>query len=182
MLSNKITTDNAYLAATNYWTPLQTDENEEDEETEKANNINNNQIPKSNKWERRQARRIKKQMVIDSGATKHFCSQKMDLPKEGESNKAVYLPNGDIIQMTKRTSLPFRKLSKRAREAHVLPQLRLSLMSVNKLSEEGYTTIFHPENKGVTVHEKGTLTIAKQSTGAPRVQIKRRQPMDSISK
>ena len=32
-------------------------------------------------------------------------------------------------------------------------------MSVNKLSEEGYTTIFHPENEGVTVHERGTLTI-----------------------
>ena len=32
-------------------------------------------------------------------------------------------------------------------------------MSVNKLSEEGYTTIFHPKNKGVTVHERGTLTI-----------------------
>ncbi len=36
-------------------------------------------------------------------------------------------------------------------------------MSVNKLSEEGYTTIFHPENEGVTVHEKGTLTIATSS-------------------
>ena len=28
------------------------------------------------------------------------------------------------------------------------------------MSEEGYTTIFHPENEGVTVHERGTLTIA----------------------
>jgi len=35
-------------------------------------------------------------MVINSGATTHFCSEEMDLPKEGESNKAVYLPNGDI--------------------------------------------------------------------------------------
>jgi len=32
-------------------------------------------------------------------------------------------------------------------------------MSVNKLSEEGYTTIFHPKNEGVTVHERGRLTI-----------------------
>jgi len=72
VLSNKTITDNAYLAATNYWTPLQTDENEEDEETEEANKINNNQIPKSNKWERRLARRIEKRMVIDSGATTHF--------------------------------------------------------------------------------------------------------------
>jgi len=36
-------------------------------------------------------------------------------------------------------------------------------MSVNKPSEEGYTTIFHPENEGVTVHERGTLTIATSS-------------------
>ncbi len=27
------------------------------------------------------------------------------------------------------------------------------------MSDEGYTIIFHPENEGVTVHEKGTLTI-----------------------
>jgi hypothetical protein len=33
-------------------------------------------------------------------------------------------------------------------------------MSVNKLSEEGYTTIFHPENEGVTIHKRGTLSIA----------------------
>ena len=164
MLLDKITTNHAYLAATNYWTPLQSNETEEDEETEEANNIVvNNQIPESNKWKRRLARRIEKRMVIDSGATTHFCSEEMDLPEEGESNKAVYLPNGNIIRTTKRTSLPFRQLSNRAREAHVLPQLRQSLMSVNKLSEEGYTTIFHPENEGVTVHEKGTLTIATSS-------------------
>ncbi len=99
-------------------------------------------------------------MVIDSGATSHFCSEEMDLPKEGESNKSVYLPNGDIIRTTKRTSLPFQQLSKRTREAHVLPHLRQSLMSVKKMSEEGYTTIFHPENAGVTIHKRGTLTIA----------------------
>jgi hypothetical protein len=33
-------------------------------------------------------------------------------------------------------------------------------MTVHKLSKKGYTTIFHPENEGVTVHKKGTLTIA----------------------
>ena len=39
MLLDKITTNHAYLAATNYWTPLQSNETEEDEETEEANNI-----------------------------------------------------------------------------------------------------------------------------------------------
>jgi hypothetical protein len=27
------------------------------------------------------------------------------------------------------------------------------------MSEEGYTTIFHPGNKVVTIHDKGTITI-----------------------
>ena len=148
------TKKNAHLTATNYWTPLQSDETEADKETEEANNINNKQIPKSNKWERRLARRIEKRMVIDSGATQHFCSKEMNLPKEEESNKSVYLPNGDIIRTTKRTSLPFQQLSKRAREAHVLLHLRQSLTSVNKLSKEGYTTIFHPKNKGVQFMKK----------------------------
>ena len=102
MLLNKI--NNAHLTATNYWTPLQSDKNEADDETEEANNINNKPISKSNKWERRMARRIEKRMIIDSGATSHFCNEEMDLPKEGESNKSVYLPNGDIIRTTKRTS------------------------------------------------------------------------------
>jgi hypothetical protein len=121
VLLNKIYT--APLNAKNYWTPLQLDEHEEDKETEGVNNIYNEQKPKSNKWERRPTRRIEKRMVIDSGPTSHFFTERMDLPKEGESNKAVYLPNGDIIRTTKRTSLPFRQLSKRAREAHVLPIL-----------------------------------------------------------
>jgi hypothetical protein len=163
---DKITTNHAYLAATNYWTPLQSNDSEEDEKEEEEANITYKipikEIPKPNKWERRLARRIEKRMIIDSGATSHFCSEEMDLPKEGESNKAVDLPNGDTIQTTKRTSLPFR-LSKRAREAHVLPHLQQSLMSVNKLAEEGNTTIFHPENKGVTIHERGTLSIATSS-------------------
>jgi len=107
VILDKIPANHAYLA-TNYWTPLQSNETEEDEkEEEEANKINNNQISKSNKWERRLARRIEKRMVIDSGATTHVCSEEMDLPKEGESNKAVYLPNGDIISNDKENIPPF---------------------------------------------------------------------------
>jgi hypothetical protein len=28
------------------------------------------------------------------------------------------------------------------------------------MAEEGYTTMFHPEEEGVTMHKPGTLTIA----------------------
>ena len=39
MILDKITTNHAYLAATNYWTPLQSNEPEENKETEDTNNI-----------------------------------------------------------------------------------------------------------------------------------------------
>ncbi len=50
-------------------------------------------------------------------------------------------------------------LTEAAREADILPGLKRSLISVNKMSEEGYTTIFHPGEEGVTIHEKGTVSI-----------------------
>jgi hypothetical protein len=42
----------------------------------------------------------------------------------------------------------------------VLPGLKTPLININKMAEEGYTTIFHPGGEGVTVHRPGTLTIA----------------------
>ena len=113
---NKINT--THLNATNYWTPLQLDEDEnEEEEEEEVNKIYNEQKPKSNKWERRLTRRIEKRMVIDSGETSHFCSEEMDLPKEGESNKLVYLPNGNSIRTTKHPYLSNN--SAREQEKHM---------------------------------------------------------------
>jgi hypothetical protein len=32
-------------------------------------------------------------------------------------------------------------------------------MSAYKMLDKGYTTIFHPNNKGVTIHEPDTLNI-----------------------
>ncbi len=32
-------------------------------------------------------------------------------------------------------------------------------MSVNKMSEEGYTTIFHPGEEGVMIHQEGSVQI-----------------------
>jgi hypothetical protein len=59
--------------------------------------------------------------------------------------------------MTKITSLPFQQLNKKAKKAHILPHLHQSLMSLHKMLNKGYTTIFHPENEGVTVHGKENL-------------------------
>jgi hypothetical protein len=83
----------------------------------------------------------------------------MNLPKGQKSNKQVYLPDDTTLKTSTRTKLPFTNLSEAAREADILPGLKRSLMSVNKMSQEGYTTIFHPGEQGVTIHEKGTFKI-----------------------
>jgi len=84
----------------------------------------------------------------------------MKLPRKGKSNKEVYLPDDTKLQATYRTKLPLKQLSDKAREADILPGLNTPLISVNKLAEEGYTTIFHPGEDGVTIHEPGMVTIA----------------------
>jgi len=114
---------------------------------------------KTYKWIRRIARRRENKLIIDSGATSHFITEDFHLPMEGASNKEVFLPNNATLRTSWRTKLPFDTLTTTAREADVLPGLKRSLLSVSKMSDEGYTTIFHPGEEGVTIHKKGTFNI-----------------------
>ena len=99
-------------------------------------------------------------MVVDSGATSHFVRVSDNLPQIGPSSKIVNLPNGTTIQALHRARLPFNKLSDRAREAHVLPDLKAhSLISVPKLSDEGYITLFMDGQKGVVVYRANDITF-----------------------
>ena len=84
----------------------------------------------------------------------------MNLPKKGKSNKEVFLPDNTKLQASFKTKLPFEQLSEKAREADILSGLKTLLISVNKMAEEGYTTIFHPGEEGVTIHRRGTVSIA----------------------
>ena len=81
----------------------------------------------------------------------------------GQSNEKVYLPNGSTLTTKHKTLLPFNQLTKTAREALVLPGLKKSLASVSKWADEGYTTIFHPGEEGVTIHDKDSLTITMKT-------------------
>ena len=93
-------------------------------------------------------------MVLDSGATSHFVRQADKLPKTGMSDKLVTLPNGQTIKASHTVNLPFPALHPKCRTAHVLPSLTTnSLVSVPKLADAGYTTVFHPGDQGVTIHE-----------------------------
>jgi hypothetical protein len=55
--------------------------------------------------------------------------------------------------------LPIEQLMDKAREADILPVHKTPLVSVNKMAKEGYTTIFHPGEEGVTIHKPGTVSI-----------------------
>ena len=99
-------------------------------------------------------------MVVDSGATSSFVQPEENLPITGPSNKVVALPDGSTKQATHTAIIPFELLSDDARKADVLPGLRPnSLISVGKLADADYTTIFHPRGEGVTVHEKNTVRV-----------------------
>jgi hypothetical protein len=73
---------------------------------------------------------------------------------------SVMLPNGESIKATHTVDLPFEQLSPGARHAHVLPHLTMhSWVSIPKLADAGYTTVFHPGNLGVTIHSRRSIGI-----------------------
>jgi hypothetical protein len=105
------------------------------------------------------ARRRDQKIIIDSGATSQLFSEELNLPSEGKFNKEVYLPDNTRLWTSTKTKLPFKQLIEAAREADILPRLKQLLLSVNKMAEEGYATIFHPGEEGVMIHKEGTVTI-----------------------
>jgi hypothetical protein len=110
VVQDKLSTNHTYLEATNYWTPLNNNNDDNTDETEKINMIKElgkAEKLKGNKWTQRQARRQEQRMIIDSGATSHFVSEDMNLPKGGKSNKQVYLPNDTRLRTSTKTKLPF---------------------------------------------------------------------------
>ena len=63
------------------------------------------------------------------------------------------MPTGTTARTSNKALLINSKLNEQARELDILPELKEnSLLSVCKLSDAGYTTIFHAGDGGVTVH------------------------------
>jgi hypothetical protein len=87
-------------------------------------------------------------------------SKELHLQVEGTSNKTVFLLDNSQLRTSTLTKLPFKQLSEAAREADNLPGLNRSLLSMNRIAEEGYTTIFYPGDEGVTIHKERTVTIS----------------------
>jgi hypothetical protein len=168
VVSNKLNTTNTYPAVTNYWTPIYENDDEPMTTEEEINMtiINHTPKPTTNKWTRRIARRQERRnqkeeerIIIDSGATSHYVTEELNLPRTGPSELRMYLPDDSSLRANGTTQLPFEQLSANRRKANILPGLTKSLISVNKMAENGYTTIFRPGDEGVTFHKEGTLTI-----------------------
>ncbi len=87
------------------------------------------------------------QIIIDSGATSHFMSEEFKLPKLGQSNKFVYLPNNAKLMTSYKTQLPFEQLLDKAREADIRPGLKRSPMSINKHHRRDIQQSFIQEKK-----------------------------------
>jgi hypothetical protein len=138
----------------------------EEEEVNMVQSIPVKAEKKSNKRTQQIDRRKENKTIIDSGVTSHFMSEELPIPVEEASNKTVFLPDNSQLRTSTRTKLPFKQLSEAAREADNLPVLKRSLLSVNRIAEEGYTTIFHPGEEEVTIHKERTVTI---STSKPPV-------------
>ncbi len=146
----EITQNYTYLAATNYWAPLNDKKEEPEEEEEQINTAQPTALKtdkkSGNKWTRRLEKRQQKQkehqIIIDSVATSHFLSNKINLPNMGQLKEEVFLPDGSILQTSNKTLIPFEQLTMVAHKAAVLPGLKKSLASVSKWADEGYTTIY----------------------------------------
>ena len=110
----------------------------------------------SAKWKRKLENRKKKKetAVIDSAATSSFWRLVDDHIKTGEaSNKQVAMPTGHTAATSEKALIPNKNLNEKARQCDLLPELQdNSLVSVCKLADAGYTTVFHAGEGGVTVH------------------------------
>jgi hypothetical protein len=75
--------------------------------------------------------------------------------------KLLSPPTGNKLPASNTALLPARAISKGAREAVVVPGMRLrALMSVAMLANNGYTTVFLPGQQGVNVFNVNNVNIS----------------------
>lgn len=102
--------------------------------------------------------------MLDSGTSSHFIQHGRGMKLTMASNKSITTANGDIMHATGTAELPIKHLKPNPRQAIIAPGLHSkALMSVSKLANVGYTTIFHPHNEGVTVHDFNDFELTLKS-------------------
>ena len=105
---------------------------------------------------------VQRQATLDSGATSTFMRpQDGAVPTGEKSTKRVGMPDGRAIQASAKALLPWHKLRRDARQCDILPGLQdNSLVSVGKLADAGYYTLFMPGGQGVQVFDAKKVKIS----------------------
>jgi hypothetical protein len=104
-------------------------------------------------------RRLQKMGILDTGATSGAAPEEDEDAFEDTgklSKKTFMFPDKRTKKATKKMRLK-HKLCPAAREMNIVPGLHLTLVSVPKLADAGYTTVF--SKKGVAIYDDHTTTI-----------------------
>ena len=117
----------------------------------------------------RMAKAIAPTGILDSGASGHFGPENGGLEPTGEtSDKVVGLADGAPVRATGKAKLPMKNLRETARDGDIIPGLKNTLVSVSKLSDDGYVTIFQPGGQGVEVYDQRDVRIVVTGEAALR--------------
>ena len=102
---------------------------------------------------------MKETGILDSGATGSFLKEGVGIPTGKPSGKVVSMPNGIVERASQQILLPNVKLKESARKGDELPGLQNNLISVPILANNGYTTIFKPDDEAVEVYHSADVKI-----------------------
>jgi len=102
---------------------------------------------------------LKETGILDSGAAGSFLKEGVGIPTGKPSGKVVSMPNGLVEQASQQILLPNVKLKEAARKGDELPGLQNNLISVPILANNGYTTVFKPDDEGVKVYHSADVKI-----------------------
>eukprot|EP00984_Skeletonema_dohrnii_P010071 scaffold3903_cov156-Skeletonema_dohrnii-CCMP3373.AAC.2 len=98
--------------------------------------------------------------IIDSGATNHFGTEDGGFVSTGvPSKKIIGTASGQPMTATVEAVLPMTQLRPEARQADIVPQLKNSLVSISRLADSNYVTIFRPGGKGVEVYDENDVKV-----------------------
>ena len=96
--------------------------------------------------------------IADSGCTSHFwrtdaSCKNIKLVKNNDGVK-VLLPNKEVMESTHTGNIPFQGLSVEATKVQLFPEIRVNLISLGQLCDDGCIIHLHKKNIKIYKHNK----------------------------